>query len=142
MGIIEGTLVKVLSGQVKGGYGVASKHLKHVMHLIQARTGIGPLVAGTFNLGLKMPYYIVNPDAQIERDEYNKVEFIKLQRCRIGGVQALIMRPNTHEEGFAHGPAHIELLSTVMLRSHLGVKDGNVVSVEVEGDELWWSGAK
>jgi CTP-dependent riboflavin kinase len=140
--IIEGALLKVLSGQVKGGYGVARRHLGHVMHLIQARTGIGPLVAGTFNLGLERPYYIVNPDVQVERDEYNRIEFLKLQRCRIGGFQALIVRPDTHEGGFAHGPAHIELISTVVLRKRLHVKDGDIVPVEVEGDEQWWTGAK
>jgi CTP-dependent riboflavin kinase len=134
--------VKVLSGEVKRGCGVASKNLSHILDLIQDRTGVSPLVNGTFNLGLKSEYYVLIPDARIEKNEYNGKEFIKLQRCRVGGVQALIMRPNMHIDGHAHGPAHIELLSTFVLRDHLCAKDGDIVDVEVEGDEHWWQGKR
>ena len=132
--------MRILTGTVKGGFGVAAQNLDHVVPLIEERTALRPLVRGTFNLGLAEPY-IVTADAQIEKHEYNKLEYIKLQRCRVSGVQALIMRPNTHEEGDGHGPAHLELLSTVRLREHLVVKDGDSVQVEVEGDGKWWSGA-
>lgn len=131
--------MKVLLGTVKDGFGVAGTNLKHVVHLIEMRTGLSPLVSGTFNLGIPEPYIVI-PDARIEKEEYNTLEFIKLQRCRIGGVQALIMRPNTHEEGYAHGASHLELMSTRVLRDYLGVKDGDVVPVEIEGDEEWWQG--
>jgi CTP-dependent riboflavin kinase len=131
--------MRTLTGRLKGGFGVAGRNLAHIAHLIEQRTGVRPLIPGTLNLALPEPY-IVTADAQIEKDEYNKVEYIKLQRCRVGGVQALIMRPNTHEAGYAHGPAHLELLSTIMLRKHLGANDGDSVSVEVEGNEQWWAG--
>ena len=95
-------------------------------------------LSGTFNLKLSEPYIVIS-DAQIEAHEYNRKEFIKLQRCVVDGVRAIIMRPNTHEDGYAHGPSHIELLSTVVLRETLRVENGSVVDVEVEGDEDWWS---
>lgn len=129
--------MKVLAGIVKGGFGVASRKLDPIMSLIEERTGLSSLVPGTFNLAISDPYIVI-PDAQIEEKEYNGREFIKLQRCRIANVRAIIMRPNTHENGYAHGPAHLELLSNVNLRAHLHVSDGDTVLVEVEGDESWW----
>lgn len=129
--------MRKLTGIVKNGHGVASRYLRHVESLIENRTGVRPLISGTFNLKLAEPY-IVKSDAQIEKDEYNGREYIKLQRCRVGGLQALIMRPNTHEEGRGHGTAYLELLSTVQLRKHLDVKDEDSVEVEVEGDDEWW----
>ena len=129
--------MKVFTGTVKGGFGVAGKSLAHVMDLIEQRTALAPLIRGTLNLAIPEPYVVV-PDAQIEVHEYNQHEFIKLQRCRISGVRAVIMHPNTHESGNAHGPAHLELMSTVNLRQHLQLSDGHTVQVEVEGDETWW----
>jgi CTP-dependent riboflavin kinase len=129
--------LKVFTGKVKGGYGVAGRNLAHVMGLIEQRTGLGPLIRGTLNLAIPEPYIVI-PDAQIEVHEYNHHEYIKLQRCRIASVRAIIMRPNTHESGLAHGPAHLELLAPINLREHLQLRDGQTIQVEVEGDEVWW----
>lgn len=128
----------MISGKVCHGYGVASQNLAQVVGLIEFRTGLSPLVPGTLNLAIPASYIVI-PDAQIELAEYNNVEFIKLQRCRIAEVRAIIMRPNTHELGYAHGPAHLELLSTIVLRAHFHLHDGDVVDVEVEGDATWWN---
>jgi CTP-dependent riboflavin kinase len=129
--------VIALIGTVKDGFGMAGTNLAHVIGLIEHRTGLGPLVPGTLNLAIPKPYIVV-PDAQVEMHEYNQHEYIKLQRCRISGVRAVIARPNTHESGYAHGPAHLEILSTLNLREHFRLKNGHRIRVEVEGDETWW----
>ncbi len=131
--------MKLLAGTIRVGFGVAAQNLRHVMSLIEERTGLSPLVVGTLNVALAEPY-VVCADAVIEKHEYNTIEYIKLQRCRICGLQAVIMRPNTHELGYAHGPAHLELLAKVKLRDHLQLSDGDPVTVEVEGNEQWWRG--
>jgi hypothetical protein len=41
------------------------------------------------------------------------------------------MRPSTHEDGSWHGPAHLELMSSVWLRDKLSLNDGDVVTVEI-----------
>lgn len=130
--------MKVLCGTVVGGFGKAAGTLAHVMGLVEERTGLHSLRSGTLNLRLPAAYIVI-PDAQITRSEYNRIEYIKLQRCRVGGVRAIIMRPDTHESGLAHGPAHLELLAAVNLREHLDLRDGDSVQVEVEGDDAWWS---
>jgi hypothetical protein len=88
--------MRVLKGYVATGYKVASQNLQHVVPLIIKRTGLPSLVAGTFNVKIEEPY-IVHADATIAAAEYNGCEVIKLQRCRVGGIRAVIMRPVTHE---------------------------------------------
>lgn len=123
----------------KGGFGVAGNNLAPVVPLILERTGLRSLVKGTLNLWLPAPY-IVLADAVITGQEYFSGETIKLQRCIVRGIRALIMRPNTHEHTppYGHGPAHLELLSEYHLTNELGLSSGSVIDVEVEGDEAWW----
>lgn len=132
--------MKLLNGTVsKISYGVAGHNLAVCLGLIEQRTSLAHLRPGTLNVTLTKPYIVI-PNALIDSHEYNGCEFLKLQRCRVGGARAIIMRPNTHEAGHGHGPAHLELMSNVQLREFLGVANGDDVSVEVEGDEIWWTG--
>jgi len=108
-----------------------------MLALIEARTGITSLLPGTLNLKIDEPYF-VTPDAKLSRAEYYDYEEIYFQRCRVSGIRGLIMRPETHERGKAHGPAHLEIMCDRHLRTVLGLSDGSVVAVEVEGDDEWW----
>jgi CTP-dependent riboflavin kinase len=130
-------MLRKLFGTVSTGFGAATPNLQPVLGLIEQRTGLGGLKDGTLNIRLTQSY-IVKPNAIIDRAEYNRVEFLKLQRCRIRGTRGIIMRPNTHEAGYAHGPAHLEIMSPYHLRSTFTLRDGDEVEVEVEGDENWW----
>ncbi|HUY90030.1 MAG TPA: DUF120 domain-containing protein [Pirellulales bacterium] len=132
--------MKTLDGIVEKGSGVASPNLHHVKHLIEERTGLSDLVDGTLNVRIEGCYF-VTANATISKEEYDKIEGIKLQRCRIGGLRALVMRPETHEQGTAPGATRLELMCTVRLRDHLHLEDGDKVSVELEGDDAWWNGA-
>lgn len=133
--------MRTLRGTYSGkkGFGVAGDNLAPVVPLILERTGLCSIVKGTLNLSLQAPY-IVLADAVITGQEYFSGETIKLQRCLIRGIRALIMRPDTHEgtPPFGHGPAHLELLSEYHLTSELGLSAGSIIDVEVEGDEAWW----
>jgi CTP-dependent riboflavin kinase len=95
------------------------------------------MAPGTLNVTLPSGY-VVRPDATIEPHEY-PAERIKLQRCRVRAHRMIIMRPETHERPGGIGANVLELVSPLHLRSAWGLRDGDEVEVEVEGDEAWWA---
>lgn len=136
--------MKILTGHVSSStFGVAAKNLTGVMHLIEARTGLAKLKPGTLNVRIQEEYIVI-ADATISPQEYGFQETIKLQRCLVSGLKAIIMRPDTHETrpNWGHGKAHLELMSPFHLRSALSLNDGDKVAVQVEGDDDWWNSGK
>lgn len=134
--------MRVLHGELTHGFGVAARNLAHVVPLIAARTGLARLTAGTLNVRLPEPF-LVAAEATVAADEYDGHEYLKLQRCVVYGVRAVIVRPHKHETvpGWGHGPSHVELVSAVHLRSTLALPDGGAVRIEVGGDAAWWARA-
>jgi CTP-dependent riboflavin kinase len=122
---------------------VAAENLKPVMHLIEARMGLNALVQGTLNIKIDEDY-IVRAEASISPQEYGFDETVNLQRCIISGRRAIIMRPDAHETrpNYGHGKNHLELMSPLHLRTAMHLKDGDRVTVEVEGDDDWWAKGK
>ena len=136
-------MTHVLRGSVTDkGFGVAAGNLAHVTPLILERTGLPGMVPGTLNVCLDEAYFVRAPDAVITAAEYNGAECIMLKRCVLRGLRCFVMRPNTHELGYAHGPAHLELLSAHHLRNELSLSEGARVEVELDGDPQWWVNAK
>jgi CTP-dependent riboflavin kinase len=137
--------MKVFHGTVCCGYGIAARNLEPVMTLIENRTGLANLVQGTLNMNIPEEY-IVRADALLSPDEYpynqesGLGETIKFQRCLVAGHRGLIMRPDSHEigEGQFHGKSHLEIMGQKNFRETLGLTEGSVVEVQVEGDEEWW----
>ena len=126
----------IIEGRVVSGFGVAAEHLAPIAELIRERTGLADLVPGTFNLRLGAPYRF-EPDAVISAEEYG-YEVLKLKRCCVAGLPAVILRPESHEAGNGHGDAHLELLAAVHLRTTLGVTDGDLVDVITGPDLACW----
>ena len=131
--------MRVIEGTVGSGYGVAKFNLAPFHHLIESRSGLVGLLGGTLNVAVGLPYH-VTPVAKLTRAEYYNYEEILFQRCRVGGIRCLIMRPETHERGGGHGPSHLEIMSDRHLRTALGLMDGSIIAIEVEGDDNWWTG--
>ena len=129
------TEIQSLTGTVRRGIGTATRHLNPVSALIAHRIGLPVLYPGTLNLELPEPFNLI-ADATLTAEEYNKREWIKLQKCRIGGIQAAILRA----QDMAHGEAHLEIVAAVCLRHELQLSDGNSVVVEVGTGERWWRG--
>lgn len=130
--------MRTLSGMVLSRHGIAAQRLMPVQELIADRLGLPPLVAGTLNVQLA-GRYCVEPDARIEPEEYDGLECLKLQRCRIFGMRCCIMRPHKHEES-DDASRVLEIMAPVHFRRDLGVQDGDSLDVEVEGDDAWWFG--
>ena|SRR6266571_6508785 len=96
------------------------------------------MALGTLNVTLDSDY-IVRPDATIESNEYFNREQLKFQRCRVRGFRMFIMRPDSHERLDGSGANVLELISPMKLRDTWGLHDGDLLDVEVEGDEAWWN---
>jgi hypothetical protein len=140
--------MRVFKGIVDKGWGVATENLLPIMPLIEGRMRMAGLVQGTLNVRIPEDY-IVKADEKINPEEYslNKLsgarETIKLQRCLILGRRAIIMRPDTHETaGWGHGTKCLEVMGREKFRDTLGLSNGSVVEIEVEGDEAWWESGK
>jgi CTP-dependent riboflavin kinase len=137
--------MRVFTGIVTTGYGMAARNLDPVMSLIEERTGLLHLARGTLNVTIPEEY-IVRPDALVLPEEYpfNKEsglhETIKFQRCLVAGYRGLIMRPDSHELGAGqfHGKAYLELMGQKNFREALSLTNGSTVDVQVEGDDVWW----
>ena len=129
--------MRILEGRVTTGFGVAKEHLAPVADIIRARTGLPTLAPGTLNVRLSAPYRF-EPDAEVTQAEYG-YERLKLKRCCVRGVPAVILRPETHESGNGHGDAYVELLAAVHLRTALGLVDGDLVDVVVDAYLPCWT---
>ena len=125
-------MVTRVTGTVTSGYHVAGDNLSHVLHLIEARSGLSPLIPNTFNLQLneKFPF---SPTFVVTREEYGRYnEELWFRHCEVEGIRCIVMRPDSHAAGQHHGRAYLELMSTVRLRESLQVEDGATVDVDVD----------
>jgi CTP-dependent riboflavin kinase len=141
--------MSIFPGTVTTGYGMATRNLNPVLSLIETRIGISNLVPGTLNVSIPEEY-IVSAHALIRPHEYpynrqsHLGETIKLQRCLVAGYKAIIVRPDSHELGAGqfHGKACLELMGQIHFRSALGLADGSVIEVLVEGEGDWLHSGK
>lgn len=127
----------ILEGRVTTGFGVSSEHLAPIADLLRQRAGFATLAPGTLNIRLGAPYYF-EPDAEISHAEYG-YERLKLQRCCLRGLRAVILRPETHESGNGHGASYLELLGEVPFRAALGLHDDDLVDVVTGHDLACWA---
>ena len=119
-------------------HGIAAGALAPMTRLLGERLGISEPVPGTLNVQLQEPYCVV-PDAVIEPAEYNNHETLKLKRCRVRGLRCGLMRPDTHETAGNAGARVLEVISSVRLRDHFKLSDGDELTIEVDGDRAWWA---
>jgi CTP-dependent riboflavin kinase len=146
-GVAFAGTMKVLAGIIQPhGFGYATSNLAPVMGLIEKRIGLADLQPGTLNVKIDEEYIVIS-DAIISPNEYplnrqsGLQETIKLQRCLVNGIKAIIMRPDTHENipGFGHGKNCLELMSPIHFQRTLQLRDGDEVEVQLEGDDAWWN---
>lgn len=129
--------MRVLRGTVSSRFGAAGPNLKTVEAILLERTGLPRMAFGTLNVILTSDY-IVQANVTIEPCEYFTGERLKLQRCRVREHRMFIMRPDSHERPGGIGADVLELVSPLHLRTTWGLRDGDQIEVEVEGDEAWW----
>jgi ADP-heptose:LPS heptosyltransferase len=130
----------ILVGQVARGFGQAARDLAAVADLICAHTGLRSVHPGTFNVRLTDPY-LFESDAEITTTEFHGRERLRLKRCSVGGLRGVIVRPETHDAGNAHGSSYVEILAEVHLRDALRLNDGDPIEVAVGRGLACWEDA-
>jgi CTP-dependent riboflavin kinase len=115
-----------LQGTVFSGAGIAGDSLKPLLHYIRKLTGLHSLLPQTLNIRLPIAYTGTR-DFVLEAKAYSHYEDVYLERCRIRGLDALIMRTSTNY----HGASVLEIMAEVWLKREFGIADGDIETVEV-----------
>lgn len=90
------------------------------------------LVPGSLNLVLDEPWVMGPVDVRLEAAEAGVgMGFV---RCRVDGVDCLVVRTDRNDAGTGDHPRTVvEVVSTVHLRTALGLADGDEVVLEIGG---------
>lgn len=125
-----------LRGIVRSGKGDFSYWLEKLESYYTSKTGI-KLFPGTLNVHLIDQVYVIpeNP-LRLEKEEYGGRVSVSIIPCQIFGRTAFILRTDTDPGKFGDKPEQIlEIATDVKLRDTYGLKDGDVVEVEVSGQQ-------
>lgn len=113
----------LLKGIVKKGLGNASFWVEKIENVFYKKTGM-KLYYGTLNIELEEPYELENYWI-IEKQEYGGTQNVFVQKCRIKGIQAYILR----SEKTAHKSNIIEIVSDVKFRENFDLEDEDNIEV-------------
>jgi len=91
------------------------------------------LFPGTLNVHLTSGSYPTPANAlRLEKEEYGGRVSVSIVSCKIVGRQAFILRPDTDTGKHGDPPERIlEIATDVNLRDTYGLRDGDLVEVEV-----------
>lgn len=122
-----------LRGVVVSGMGNFSFWIEKLEEHYRRKTGM-QLFPGTLNVRLDAPYSLPKEVIRLEASEYGGTVSVNMVPCKINGHPAFLLRTDANEEGRGHHPKTIvEIASNVRLRDALGLEDGDVVEIEIEG---------
>lgn len=135
------TLIKTV-GRIADGLGNASRNFKKgsVMRSIAKLLKVPRIEPGTLNVEIGKDFSELDDgeyDLCLKAVEYNGREWVKIKRCKVNGLQCVIVRPydHFHVEKFKR---RIEFMAPMNLRNKLNLQDCDEVSVEFQGDDCWW----
>ncbi|MEY4544479.1 MAG: hypothetical protein RL685_674 [Pseudomonadota bacterium] len=121
----------VLRGMVRSGRGDFGFWLEKLQVHYRAKTGM-KLFPGTLNLELAEPFRVPGHAQRLEAAEYGGTVSVSIIACRVLGRSAFILRTDANEQGRGHHPRTIiEVATDVKLRDAHGLRDGDVVEVEL-----------
>lgn len=120
---------RVLRGRVVSGIGGHARWMTVYADLYEAKTGVR-LFPGSLNVVLDAPWYVPAERIRMEPSEYGVG--MSVVPCRIGGIDAFILRTDKNNTGEGDHPATvIEIAAPVRLRDALDLEDGTAVEVSV-----------
>ena len=122
----------ILRGVVRSGKGDFSFWLDKLEAHYTRKTGM-KLFPGTLNVHLiEQTFPIPQPCLRLEKEEYGGQVSVSMVPCRIFGRAAFILRTDT-DTGKLGDPSEaiLEIATDVKLREVYGLRDGDIVEVEV-----------
>jgi CTP-dependent riboflavin kinase len=111
---------------VFSGSGFAAESRKSLLPEIRQRTGLYSLLPQTLNIRLPIEYPGTR-DFTFEAKDHSHHEDVYLERCRIRGLDAVILRTSTNK----HGAFVLEIMAEVWLKQEFGIANGDIETVEV-----------
>jgi riboflavin kinase len=122
----------LLRGIVRSGKGDFSFWLAKLESYYTQKTGM-KLYPGTLNIHLSDAIFPTPKDSiRLEKEEYGGRVSVSMAPCRVFGRKAFILRPDTDVGKFGDPPERIlEVATDVGIRDTYGIKDGDIVEVEV-----------
>lgn len=122
--------MRQIHGVVSIAAGPAGDSLKPLLPEIRRLTGLSSLLLNT--LTIRVPQdYTGRADFAIEPSEASQNRTITLEKCRVRGLEALIVRTSAS----THGDRVLEIMAEVWLRQEFGIAEGDAETVEVFTDE-------
>ncbi len=132
-----------IKGRVAKGLGNACRNFQGtgVERRVAALLQVPIIYEGTLNVLTDQAYSDLDDgiyDDYIEAEDYNGREWVKIKRCRVNGFRCAIVRPLDHFE-VEKFKRRIEAMSSERLRDKFDLADGDLVTLEFQGDDDWWS---
>lgn len=121
----------ILIGTITKGMGRAKKFINMMQKSFFEKTNVN-LYPGTLNVKLNEPY-ILKPDFIIKPEEYGGTFNVQIQKCKVIGENAYIVRSekNTNNSG-DYGQDIIEIISDINFRKKYDLKDGEVINILIQ----------
>lgn len=118
------------NGKVKSGMGNASFWVSKISGIFKEKYGT-ELFYGTLNVELEKDF-ILEDTEKILPNEYGGNYKVLVQRCKVLGEEAYIVRPeNNNALGGDHPLNIIEIVSAKKLRETFNLKDNDEVVIEI-----------
>ena len=122
--------MRQIHGTVFTGAGAAGDSLKPILADIRRLSGLSSLLPNT--LSIRVPQdYTGRADFTIEPSEASLNQTVTLEKCRVRGLDALIVRTSAN----THGARVLEIMAEVWLKQEFGISDGDVETVELFTEE-------
>jgi CTP-dependent riboflavin kinase len=122
--------MRQIHGTVFTGAGAAGDSLKPILADIRRLSGLSSLLPNT--LSIRVPQdYTGRADFTIEPSEASLNQTVTLEKCRVRGLDALIVRTSANTSG----ARVLEIMAEVWLKQEFGISDGDVETVELFTEE-------
>lgn len=118
-----------VKARVQSGTGQCAGWIGQLENLYFEKTGVR-FFPGSLNVEIEHPWDLPSDSITIFPTETPKGIGIRLSPCIIGGVNAFVVRTDTTSKS----RKILEILAPVRLRDVLGLVDGDVVELELSGE--------
>lgn len=122
--------MRPIHGVVSTSAGAAGDSLKPLLSEIRRVTGLSSLLPDI--LTIRVPQdYTGRPDFTLEPSEASLNQTVTLEKCRVRGLDAVIVRTSAN----THGHRVLDIMAEVWLKQEFGIADGDPETVEVFTEE-------